>query len=266
MKVGIVPHLGRSDALVVARKLVAELRGRGLTPVAETVAAGQLDVPAHDPVADELDALVAVGGDGTVLRAVQVALAADVPVLGVNLGRIGFLADADASALDEVAALLAGGDWVESERMTIRAVTGDGRSAVGVNDVVVEKVESQRLVAMTVSFDGEAFLTYRADGLVFATPTGSTAYNFSANGPLVDPAVDAIILTAVAPHTLFTRSLVMSAGVQIRCLVVHDRPVGVTVDGMDLGQMSPGDHIDIARGPSRARFIQMTSGPFPSIV
>ena len=210
------------------------------------------------------DLILAVGGDGTVLAAAQRALTNDVPVLGFNLGTMGFLAEAEPDDLDPVITRLFAGDYEVSERMTIKA-TVDDASATGVNDVVVEKVDSQRLIHLDVWVDGEHFLTYRADGLIVATPTGSTAYSFSARGPLVDPVLSALILTPVAAHSLFDRTW-SSPGSRLSIVVGSDRPVKVTVDKIDMGHLGAGRTVEIEQGERPVRFVRFRPRPFPRLI
>jgi NAD+ kinase len=208
------------------------------------------------------DVIVAIGGDGTVLRAARTALQADVPLLGINVGRKGFLADVEPDALEEAVEVLASGSWRESPRMTIEAVVNDREAVTGINDVVIEKVLSQRLISLEVAFDGERFITYHADGVILATPTGSTAYSLSAGGPLVAPEVEALILSPVAPHALFSKSLLLRPETEILCTVVQDRSAGVSVDGYDLGKVVPGDRIRVRRGHGQVRFIDVSGRSF----
>lgn len=212
------------------------------------------------------DVVVAVGGDGTVLRAAQVALEADLPLLGINVGRKGFLADIEPQLLEEAVAALRNGTWRESSRMTIEAAVNGGDPITGINDVVIEKVLSQRLISIEVAIDDERFITYHADGLILATPTGSTAYSLSAGGPLVAPEIEALILSPVAPHSLFHKSLILPDTTGIRCTVVQDRSAGVSVDGYDLGTVGPGDEILIGRGRRTIRFVEISGRSFPARV
>jgi NAD+ kinase len=211
------------------------------------------------------DMILAVGGDGTMLAAVQTAVAFDVPVLGFNLGTLGFLTEAEPDDVAAVVKRLVTGEFDVQTRLTVSAAIG-GVSAVGVNDVVVEKVDSTRLVSLTVVIDGTEFATYRADGLIIATPTGSTAYSFSAGGPVVDPGVDALVLTPVASHSLFDRPLVLPADAEIAVTARTDRLVRVNVDKTDLGQISEGETVDIRRGERPARFVTFGSLTFPGLV
>jgi NAD+ kinase len=150
--------------------------------------------------------------------------------------------------------------------MTIEATVNNGAPITGINDVVIEKVLSQRLISIEVAIDGERFINYHADGLILATPTGSTAYSLSAGGPLVAPEIDALILSPVAPHSLFQKSLVLPHTTDIHCTVVQDRSAGVSVDGYDLGTVGPGDEIRISRGRRTIRFIEISGRSFPARV
>jgi NAD+ kinase len=209
--------------------------------------------------------VLAVGGDGTVLAAAQRALAHDVPLLGFNLGTMGFLAEAEPEDMEWVLERLMSGDYEVTERMTIRASVA-GQTATGVNDVVVEKVDSQRLIHLDVAVDGERFVTYRADGLIVATPTGSTAYSFSARGPLIDPLLNAMTLTPVAAHSLFDRTLVLPPSSRLSIVVLRDRPVKVTVDKIDMGHLTAGLTVDIEQGERPVRFVRFGQRSFTRLV
>lgn len=211
------------------------------------------------------DLVLAVGGDGTMLAGAQQALTHDVPILGFNLGTMGFLAEAETDDVDAVVKRLMTADFEIAERMTVRA-TVNGKSATGVNDVVVEKIDSQRLIHLGVSVDGQHFLTYRADGLIVATPTGSTAYSFSAGGPLIDPDLSALILTPVAAHSLFDRTLVLPPQTSLQVRVGRDRPVKVTVDKTDMGHLGTGEVVEIERGNRAVQFVKFRRRPFTGLL
>jgi NAD+ kinase len=213
----------------------------------------------------EVDLVIAVGGDGTMLAGVRRALRDDAPILGFNLGTVGFLAEAEPDEVDEVVRRLISGDFSVSSRMTIAAGM-DGASATGVNDVIVEKVDSQRLIHLEVAIDGVPFITYRADGLIAATPTGSTAYSFSAGGPLMTPDLEALLLTPVAAHSLFDRTVVLAPGSIVDVTVARDRMVKVTVDKTDLGRLEEGDSVRITRGDRDARFVSFGRRQFSELL
>ncbi|MDH3247624.1 MAG: NAD(+)/NADH kinase [Acidimicrobiia bacterium] len=260
MRLGLVVNREREEAVEFETRFeeAAEVVG------CETLALDQ-ESPSTPPDWDEVDAVVAIGGDGTVLNATRRAMLTGTPVLGINLGTLGFLAEAEPEQLDEVLAALTSGDYTIEERNTIEATIGDV-SEPGLNDVVVEKIESQRLVVLDVEVNGERFLTYRADGIVVATSTGSTAYGFSAGGPLIDPRVETLLVTPVAPHSLFDRSLVMPPDSRIVITVTDDRPVRVSVDGREIGSLHEGEFVEIGPADRRARFIRLSNEGFATRV
>ena len=250
MKVRLHIRSGRAETRDFASRLVAEFESRGVGVGDEATAA---------------DMVVAVGGDGTMLSAVATAVDMDVPVLGFNLGTIGFLTAAEPDDIGEVVDRLTSGDYGIDLRMTVAATIGD-RTAIGVNDVVIEKVDSQRLIELNVRIGSVDFVNYRADGLIVATPTGSTAYSFSAGGPLVSPALKAFVLTPVAAHSLFSRSIVIEPDQEIVVSVTRDRAVKVSVDKTDLGQIGPGDTVIIRQGARPAQFVTLDPLSFPGQV
>lgn len=251
MKFALHVRGGRPEMQDFADRLIAEIDDAG---------GGVIEDPEVAP-----DLVLAVGGDGTMLAAAQRAVAWDVPVLGFNLGTLGFLTEAEPEDLSEVVARLMEGDFEIENRLTVSASIG-GVGAIGVNDVVVEKVDSTRLVSLTVSVDGTEFATYRADGLIVATPTGSTAYSFSAGGPVVDPKVDALVLTPVASHSLFDRPLVLPDDAHIEVTVFRDRLVRVNVDKTDLGEIGEGETVEIVKGDRPAQFVTFGRTTFPGLV
>jgi NAD+ kinase len=157
------------------------------------------------------------------------------------------------------------GNFSTEDRMTLAATLGD-TTVNGVNDVVVEKIDTTRLVHLEVTVDGEPFITYRVDGLIVATPTGSTAYSFSAGGPLIDPTMEALVITPVASHSLFDRAMVLPATSVIALGVSRDREVRANVDKTPLGVIGEGGHVEVRRGERPARFVTFGTRRFPSVV
>jgi NAD+ kinase len=254
MRLGIVVHPIRESAASVGDRLTAAARARGWE-------VGITGIGTWD--GEPFDVLVGVGGDGTLLEAAHLAHRADIPVAGVNLGTVGYLADFDPADDTVLLDTLALDPLPTIGRMSLRATSAGGESWHGINDVVLEKVLSQRIVQLTVDLDGERFTTYRADGLIVATPLGSTAYSLSAGGPVVDPAVEALVLTPVAPHSLLSRSLVLAPGTVVTCTVDGDRRVRVNLDGREATTLEPGDVLTIGRGERPVRFVSMGGRPFP---
>ena len=262
MRIGLVLHPERARAVEVASIAVAGARERGIEVIAADEHAVELPgVTPGDLAAASL--ILSIGGDGTVLHAVKRGLPLGLPILGINVGRIGFLAEVDVPHLGAALDRLAAGDWTVEERMTMKAEIEGGPVVHGVNDIVISKRMMNRLVALAVTVDDVPFRTYQADGIVVATATGSTAYSFSAGGPAVDPRVRALFMTAVAPHSLFSRTLVFEAGHVLSFTAGSERPVGVEVDATDLGELAPGQSVRVSAGDIDARFVMMGGKRFP---
>jgi NAD+ kinase len=268
MKIVLVLHPFRSEAADIAAGFTAEAVARGHSvEVAPSDAARVPNAgvrPEGAPITGDL--VVGVGGDGTVLEALRQGIGADAPVLGINAGHMGFLTEIEPTNVGAALDAIEGGRFFLSERMTLSALLPDAEPVIGINDVVIEKAISQHVIRVAAWVGGERLVGYRADGIVVASPTGSTAYNFSAGGPLVDPELDALVVTPVAPHTLFGRPLVFGPAVRLRFVVEGDRPVRVNIDGRSQRDMVPGEAIEIVRGEQRARFLRLAPRNFAKSV
>ncbi|MEM9037610.1 MAG: NAD(+)/NADH kinase [Actinomycetota bacterium] len=219
-----------------------------------------------DDLLDGLDLAVSLGGDGTMLWTVELVAAAGTPVLGVNLGSLGYLTEVEPSgALEGIKRCLAGDHTIE-ERLLL-AVEIDERDGstrslrLSMNEIVVEKAPLGQIVRLSVSFDGRPFTTYAADGLIVATPTGSTAYSLSARGPIVDPTHRALVMTPVAPHMLFDRSLVLSPDTTVE-IEVHGRPAIVAADGHRVADLADGDVVRCRAADVPARLVRLGDTDF----
>jgi NAD+ kinase len=262
-RVGIVPHLTRRLAADLAISTAKELEGRGVTvvvPASDAAVTGLDDWAVSDSdFADGLSMVFSLGGDGTMLRAVHLVLAGDVPVLGVNVGHLGYLtALIPDELLGSLDGLLAGRFDVD-ERMTLAVdVLRPGAKVerlYALNDAVVEKSSPGNTVRLGVSFNGRPFLDYSTDGLIVATPTGSTAYAFSVRGPIVSPTMDALIVVPVSPHMLFDRSLVLAGAETVTTTVLDGRAGTLFVDGRDCGVVPEGTTVTCSRGTVQARLV-----------
>lgn len=214
---------------------------------------------------DHFDLVIAIGGDGTVLLAASLALEAGVSVCGFNVGKVGYLAEFTARDLDDFVEALADGTYSEARHSVVEVETSVG-TAVAVNDVVVEKVISQRIIEVTVDVNGRPLATYRTDGIIVASPLGSTAYSLSAGGPIVDASLDALILTPVAPHSLLTRPVVLAPDAEVTLTISGDRPARVNVDGREFCVVEQGEPILVRRGDTQVRFLTLDRHPFPEAV
>ncbi len=268
IRVGVVGHQGYGGLAEVLATL------RRLAPALELHLSYEdslLAVAGNDAgriAAQEVDAMLTLGGDGTLLRAARLVDERAVPILGVNLGRLGFLTCCPASKLEEALRRLASRDYVVENRMTLDArVTdaagGDRQRWRALNDVVLHKGGFARVVAVRVEADGETVGQFSADGVVIATPTGSTAYNLSAGGPVVVPTLETILLTPVSAHTLALRPLVLPATSQVT-LRANDGPdeLLVTVDGQVGCTFSTGESLIIRRSHAPVPIVRFPEHSF----
>jgi NAD+ kinase len=215
--------------------------------------------------ADDADLIIAIGGDGTVLSAAADAIRLGIPLCGINVGKVGYLAEFKQGEVGDLVSSLSDDSFTITSHSLVSVATG-GVSAEAVNDVVVEKVISQRIIEVVVSVNHRELATYRTDGIIVASPLGSTAYSLSAGGPVVDPSLDALVLTPIAPHSLLTRPIVLAADAVVTLQVSVDRPARVNVDGRELCTVAPGEPITIRRGSTRVRFLSLGRHPFPQAV
>jgi NAD+ kinase len=229
---------------------------------------------ADDELADGIDVAVALGGDGTILRAVQLVCRHQTPIMGVNLGRLGYLTSVEPDELiPSLERLLAGSYGIEDRMMLAVTVERHGdagghgeESWWGLNDAVVEKPESGHTIHVAVAIEGRFWTTYAADGLIVATPTGSTAYAFSARGPIVSPRLRALQMTPVSPHMPFDRTLVVDSGETIRIEVTDERAAMLLVDGREVALLQAGDAIVCTAAPRPARFVTFDGRDFYGIL
>ena len=223
-RVGLFVHGGRADAAALGRTVAAWLVDRGHEVVVDAHEAALLGLaPAQRDELARLDLVVAIGGDGTVLRAARQAVAADADVLGINLGELGYLAEVEPDGWEAALDTYFGGGHRLDDRMLVAAAGPSGDLPAALNEVVIEKQALGRTVRLGVSIDGAFFTSYVADGLIVATPTGSTAYSLSARGPIVAPSHRALVMTPVSPHTLFDRSLILGPTSLVEVTVLGDR-------------------------------------------
>ena len=209
----------------------------------------------------ETDLLVTLGGDGSILRVAHAAAPFGTPILGVNLGRVGFLTEADpATWRDVLSRALIGDYWVE-ERMMLQVTARRGSEVLGrgeaLNDVVVGRGARACVVYLRTEVDGGDLATYVADGLIVATPTGSTAYALAAGGPVLPPQLRNILLVPVAPHLSMARPIVLSEGVRVRVTVTGGRPAVLTLDGELQADLVNGDEVVVDASPHVARFARV---------
>jgi NAD+ kinase len=258
--IGLVLH-PRRDCGGVIDTIARWARSRDITAIGladEVRTAGDGIAPADaDELSNRADLLVSLGGDGTMLRAMGLAYPRRVPVLGVNLGRLGFLAEIDVPELHPAL------EAIDAHRFTVEPRSGvlvatRGRQATAFNDLALARVPGHGMTEVELSVEGHPFVRYRADAVVVATPTGSTAYSFAAGGPIVSPRVEGLLVTPVAPHAAFNRALFLSSGEKLALTVLPlSGEVAVEADGRLVGHLEPGAVVDITVVPEAARVVRL---------
>lgn len=274
--IAFVPHRLRPRAIELVRSAASWLEGEGhqvRVPKEDASATGleEWSVP-ESTVAEDLDLAVSLGGDGTMLRTVDLVCNAGVPVLGVNVGHLGYLTEAAPGDLEGRIRRFLAGDFTLDKRATldlrVEAPSWGVRATdqVAFNEIVLEKTLSGHTAHLAVCINRRPFLTYATDGLIIATPTGSTAYNLSARGPIMSPGLRAFLLTPVSPHMLFDRSLVLDPDDEVSVEVIDGREAAVVLDGTMLGRLAPGDRITARVGKRDAHLVTFETRHFHDIL
>jgi NAD+ kinase len=258
--VGLVLHPERDSAEAVTAVLDwAARRGIQVLGIHEEIR--RLRCAAVAVTAQELgqrsELIVSLGGDGTMLRAMRIADQQRAPVLGVNLGKLGFLAEVNVPDLANALSAVDARDFTIEPRLAVDAVIGD-QVMTGFNDIAVVRVPGQGSAVVAVVVDGHPFVSYAADAVVVATPTGSTAYSFSAGGPIVSPSVEALLVTPAAPHSAYNRGLVLSVNDTLALdILPASGQLAVEVDGQVTARVAAGDRIDLRPRPAAARVVRL---------
>ena len=209
-----------------------------------------------EEMAKRADLILSLGGDGTMLRAMRLADGHRAPVLGVNLGKLGFLAEVDVPDLPDALSAIDARDYTVEPRLAVDSVVG-GERVTAFNDIAVVRVPGGT-AAVSLQVGGQPFVSYAADAVVVSTPTGSTAYSFSAGGPIMSPAVEALLVTPAAPHSAYNRGLVLSVTDTVTLEVLPGSgEVAVEVDGEVAGYVNPGDALEIDARPAAARVVRL---------
>lgn len=257
----VVTHGGREEAVAATQEAVRELEAAGLEPVLAPDEAGPDDLPSFELA-------IVLGGDGTILRAAELTRGTGVPVLGVNLGHVGFLAEAERDDVGEAVRRLTAGDFEVEERGTleVRVLHPDGTVQEGwaLNEAAVEKADRSRMLEVMLEVDGHPLSSFGCDGVVAATATGSTAHAFSAGGPVVWPDVDGMILVPISAHALFARPLVVGPRSRLALEVLDRSPARglVTCDGRRQLDAPRGARVEVTRSDVPVRLARLSQSPF----
>ncbi len=282
----LIAHTGRPEAVDSTRRAVALLGRAGIqvrmtAQEAELVGvagsdgtAGEPDVQTigeadTDACAEGCELVVVIGGDGTLLRGAEFARTWDVPLLGVNLGHFGFLAEAEQADLDETVARIAARDYRVDERMTLAVTVRDGSGAMvadgwALNEASIEKAAHNRMLEMVVTIDDQPLSRWSCDGVVAATPTGSTAYAFSAGGPIVWPGVEALLVVPLSAHALFARPLVVAPSTPVGFQMLNDSADAAVLwcDGRRSVELPPRATVTVRRSDRAVRFARVSPDSF----
>lgn len=263
-QVALVVHHGRSHATDLAKQAIEWLTEQGhqaVVPESDAVACGlaQWSVPDAELAAAGADLAVSLGGDGTMLRTVDLVAAGGTPVLGVNVGHLGYLTECEPDGVLEALGRFFAGEHTIEERMTLQVRVDDGEPFIALNEAWLEKTKPGHTVRMAVTIGGQPFVTYAADGLIVATPTGSTAYNLSVRGPIASPTLRAMIMTPVSPHQLFDFSLVLQPDEEVQVEVLDSRSATLLVDGRRIKDLDAGQRMRCLAADNPARLV--TFGP-----
>ena len=267
MRVGVLGHRGYEGLPDALRKLLEIAPSLGLTLVLEEELCDVVECSERLGQPQSIDALFTLGGDGTLLRGARFLGPRSVPILGINMGRLGFLTGCSGVEFESGVRQFAAGDFITEPRMALTAVAVDREGVhrgewLSLNDVVLHKDGFARVVRFAVRVDDEAIGTYSADGVIVSTPTGSTGYSLSAGGPVVVPTLDSIVVTPVSPHTLAMRALVLPPQSEVQ-LRTEDAPEAlVTVDGQVGTRFTKGESLLVRRAPHPVLLVRFPGNTF----
>jgi NAD+ kinase len=268
--VALFVHHEREEAHALGAEVAQWLLDRGhkvRSSIDDAVLSSHPEFAVPDErIPEGLDLAISLGGDGTMLRTVDVVAAAGTPVLGVNVGQLGYLTEVEPAEMFAALDKYFAGEHRMEDRMLLDVRVENGHRTLALNEMVIEKAPTGHTVRLSVRLDGEFFTTYAADGLIVATPTGSTAYSFSARGPIVDPAHSAMVITPVSPHQLFDRSMVLAPQATIRLEVCGHRAATVNADGRSLGLLGEGDAVTCTAASVRAHLVRFGGSNFHRIL
>ena len=274
MKIAVIPNLTRQDAVAVTVDVCAALRRYGMDalmeqPLQERFAeSGAVFLP-RDQMLSLCDMLLSVGGDGSILFAAHLAIPLEKPVLGVNAGRLAYLSGLERSELDLLQNLPSGAYSTEKRMLLSAQVVQDDKvlfEALCLNDAILSRTGAAKLTDVSVYANGRETCAYLGDGVIVATPTGSTAYSLSAGGPIVDPILESILLTPICPHALSERTLLFGADTVLTLQHTTDVAMGLTCDGAEPFPIPQGAEVHIRKASTYAYFIRIKADTFIDIL
>lgn len=253
-RVGILYHPKREQAVAFSQEMEKFLGSRDI----DTWRCSAWEPQKAKQQINGTDLLLSIGGDGTILRSARTVIPASVPILGINLGKLGFMAELKAAeAMNKLPDLLEGRGWIEERAILEAELLSQGRKLHALNDVFVGRRSLARLVSIECKIDGTALTTYRADGAIVATASGSTAYSMAAGGPILHPQARELVLRPVCAHFTFDRTLVLPAKTTIELTVITTHEAMLSIDGQTEVQLNNGDKIKVKLSPYTAKFLRV---------
>ena len=257
-RVGVVVNTTKKEIGRTVDQLRRLVSGHGAEIlVCENPVSPSKDQVSAETLVQEAEIVIALGGDGTILRAANLVQASSIPILGVNLGRLGFLADSAPEELEDAMRRLIDGDYGVEDRLALRATVGDVE-AFALNEIVIEKGVLARLIELKTWVGDVPVSSFWGNGLIVSTPTGSTSYSLSAGGPVLHPSLDSFVITPICPHSLSQRPLVVPADQQVRVQVVAEHAdFMLTADGQTVKDMTPEDRVTVCRSDRPVRLINL---------
>lgn len=266
LKIGIVPNHTKKNADVVLKRVVKFYQGKNVEIILPRESAekyGYEQLGKDNFFAINMDLVVTIGGDGTLLNACRKVAVRNIPVCGINIGRLGFLADIELNELESKLTKIIENDYhIEERLMLVGIVNRAGQmhcAGTAINDVVVTKGGVSRMLNLGLSIDDSLVKNYQADGIIVSTATGSTAYSLSAGGPIINPRVKVLLITPICPHTLNARPMIIAEeeAVQIKVAASH-RDIVLTFDGQDSCSILPDDEVIVRKSPIAAQIIKFS--------
>lgn len=262
MHIGLFINGLRDEELKVSKRLIGLMEKRGIEYSVSAIGTSFFDGISIDELAEKSTLIIALGGDGTVLSAQQSASKVGIPVLGVNLGHIGFLAETEPSSLDKVFDKLISGDYDIEERTMLKVTKGE-KFYYALNEIVISKGINTRPIKIVVNLDGKLLDKYMSDGIILATPTGSTAYSLSAGGPILGPDIEAFIINPICAHSLHSRPIVISDKHKAEFFAIDfETPAQIIIDGRYISELAVNEKIFVEKAINKAKFIKLSNTGF----
>lgn len=275
MKAMIIPNLDKRNAKECTQQVISELNSLEIDVLISDRYAGDFEgvnarfVEFFGGIAS-CDVVIAIGGDGTIIHAAKHAVEVDKPLLGINVGRLGFMAGLEMSELSELSGLKDESYSIEKRMMLecVHVIENEENTYLALNDVVVSNGALSRIVELDISCDGKKIITYRADGIIISTPTGSTAYALSAGGPVIEPSINCISLTPICPHSLLSRTVIFKKNslLSVKGSPLNLHPIYITVDGVEGAMLKEQDSLSVHQSKKTVKLILLKDRSFYEVL